>query len=225
MKNSPSGPRSARRRPKLYVIGLTGNIATGKSSVARMLACLGAHVIDADKVAHQVMRAGTPVHAAIVAEFGPDIVREDGEIDRGKLGAIVFADPQALARLETLVHPAVIAAVEQALDEIAASAGGEGAVAVVEAIKLIESGMAEAYDALWVVIAPEAAQKARLMQQRSLSAAEAERRIRAQPPASAKVALADVVIDNGGTLQETWQQVQGAWQALVCSLDKKGRFW
>ena len=222
MKNSPSGPISARRRPKLYVIGLTGNIATGKSSVARMLACLGAHVIDADKVAHQVMRAGTPAHAAIVAEFGPDIVQQDGEIDRGKLGAIVFANPEALARLEALVHPAVIAAVEQALDEIAASAGREGVVVVVEAIKLIESGMAETCDALWVVTAPEAAQQARLMQQRGLSEAEAKRRIHAQPPASAKVALADVVIDNGGALQETWRQVQEAWQAVVCPLDKKG---
>ncbi len=222
MKNSPSGPRSARRRARLYVIGLTGNIATGKSSVARMLGCLGAHVIDADQVAHQAMCAGTSVHAAIVAEFGRDILRADGEIDRAKLGTIVFADPRALSRLEALVHPAVVVAVEQTLDEIAASAGCAGTVAVVEAIKLIESGMAEKYDALWVVTAPEAVQKARLVQQRGLSAAEAERRIHAQPPASAKVALADVVIDNGGTLQETWQQVEKAWQSLVHSLDKKG---
>ncbi|HID89382.1 MAG TPA: dephospho-CoA kinase, partial [Anaerolineae bacterium] len=89
------------------LIGLTGNIATGKSTVARMLADLGATVIDADKVAHEVMRAGTPVHAAIVEAFGPQIVGPDGEIDRARLGAIVFADPEALARLEQIVHPVV----------------------------------------------------------------------------------------------------------------------
>jgi Dephospho-CoA kinase (EC 2.7.1.24) len=131
-----------------YIIGLTGNIATGKSTVARMLRDLGATVIDADRVAHEVMRAGTPVHRAVVETFGPQVLRPDGEIDRARLGAVVFSDPQALAQLEAIVHPAVL---EEVARRIAAA---PTPVVVVEAIKLIESGMAEAFDALWVTTCP-----------------------------------------------------------------------
>ena len=130
------------------LIGLTGNIATGKSTVARMLADLGATVIDADRVAHEAMRAGTAVHAAILAAFGPEIVRTDGEIDRARLGALVFADPNALARLERIVHPAVTAEVARRIAEAPTP------VVVVEAIKLIEAGMAERCDSLWVTTCP-----------------------------------------------------------------------
>ena len=191
------------------LIGLTGNIATGKSTVARMLADLGATVVDADKVAHEVMRAGTLVHAAVVETFGPEIVGPDGEIDRARLGAVVFADPEALARLERIVHPAVIEEVDRRIAEAPTE------VVAVEAIKLIESGMADRYDSLWVTTCPSELQVQRLMSDRGLSREEAELRVRAQPPQEEKVARADVVIDTSGTLDQTRAQVEAAWERVV----------
>ncbi len=191
-----------------YVIGLTGNIACGKSEAARMLAALGARVIDADQVAHAVMRPGTPVHSEIVCAFGPAILARDGSVDRARLGALVFADPEALATLEGLVHPATAAAVERQI------ASATERVVVVEAIKLIEAGMHARYDALWVVTAPRQAQIERLMATRGLSQAEAVLRIDAQPPQAQKVALADVVLHNDGDLAALQAQVEAAWTAI-----------
>jgi dephospho-CoA kinase len=191
------------------LIGLTGNIATGKSTVARMLADLGATVIDADKVAHEVMRAGTEVHAAVVESFGPGIVGPDGEIDRARLGAVVFADPAALARLERIVHPAVTEEVARRIAEASTL------VVVVEAIKLIEAGMAETCDSLWVTTCPPELQVQRLMADRGLSREAAELRVQAQPPQEEKVARADVVIDTSGTIDETRAQVEAAWERTV----------
>lgn len=192
-----------------YIIGLTGNIATGKSTVARMLSDLGATVIDADRVAHEVMRAGTPVHRAVVEAFGPEVLRPDGEIDRARLGARVFSDPQALAQLEAIVHPAVL---EEVARRIVAA---PTPVVVVEAIKLIESGVAEAFDALWVTTCSFEEQVRRLMADRGLSRQDAQQRIRAQPPQEAKIARADVVISTNGSLEETRAQVEAAWRALL----------
>jgi len=191
-----------------YLIGLTGNIATGKSAVAGMLAGLGARVIDADRVAHQVMGHGTATWQAVAQAFGPQILTPEGEIDRQRLGQIVFADPTALARLEAIVHPATTRAVSAAIAAAAES------VIVVEAIKLIEAGMHRAYDALWVTTCPPEVQVARLMAFRGLSEAEARLRVEAQPPQAAKTALADVVIDTSGSLQETRHQVMVAWGAI-----------
>ena len=207
-----SEPRLEPRR-KAYVIGLTGNIATGKSSVARMLGALGAQVIDADQVTHQLMAAKGALWQAIVQTLGEGILRADGEIDRQKLGGIVFADAAALRQLEHLVHPAVIAQINRQIAE--ASEHAQKPVIIVEAIKLVESGMYKRYDALWVVTCSPEQQKARLMaRNQSLSEAEAALRIAAQPPASEKIALADVVIDNSGSPEETLAQVQRAWQAI-----------
>lgn len=194
--------------PMPFVIGLTGNIATGKSTVAGMLRELGATVIDADRVAHEVMRAGTPVHRAVVAAFGPQVLRPDGEIDRTRLGAIVFSDPQALARLEAIVHPAVL---EEVARRVAAA---PTRVVVVEAIKLMEAGVADAVDALWVTTCLPEKQVQRLMVERGLSRQEAEQRVHAQPPQEAKIARADVVISTDGSLGETRAQVEAAWRAL-----------
>lgn len=190
------------------VIGLTGNIATGKSTVAAMMGELGAETIDADRVAHHVMRAGTPVHAAVVDAFGARVLGPHGEIDRERLGGIVFADPQALARLEAIVHPATIEAVER---RVSASSA---AVVVVEAIKLIEAGMAEWCDRVWVTACPAEQRVARLVE-RGLDRAEARQRVRAQSPQADKIARADVVIDTSGSLAETRRQVQAAWQRLI----------
>ncbi|MCR4407949.1 MAG: dephospho-CoA kinase [Anaerolineae bacterium] len=190
------------------LIGLTGNIATGKSEVGRMLAELGARVIDADAVAHQVMRRGGPAYDAVLAAFGPDILRSDGEIDRVRLGAIVFADKEALRRLEAIVHPQVIAHVDALIREASEP------VVVVEAIKLIEAGMHRNCHALWVVTCPREQQIARLIRTRGLTEAEAILRVDAQSPQAEKIALADVVIDNSHTLAETRRQVETEWKKL-----------
>jgi len=193
---------------KKYLIGLTGNIATGKSAVLRMLKGLGARVIDADALAHRLMIKGTPVWQAILDEFGEGILGPGGEIDRGKLGAVVFADAEALRRLEAIVHPAVTARVDELIRQ------ATEAVVVVEAIKLIEAGWHRTCDALWVVTCPEEQQLERLMRARKLSREEALLRIEAQPPQEDKVALADVVIDNSGTLKETEKQVKREWEKV-----------
>ena len=191
-----------------YLIGLTGNIATGKSAVLKMLKHLGARVIDADALVHQLMVKRAPVWQAILDEFGEGILGPEGEIDRGKLGAIVFADAEALKRLEAIVHPAVTARVDELIREATEP------VVVVEAIKLIEAGWPCTYDALWVVTCSKEQQLERLMRARKLSREEALLRIEAQPPQEDKVALADVVIDNSDGLKETREQVEKEWKRL-----------
>ncbi len=190
------------------VIGLTGNIATGKSAVAQMLTELGADVIDADRVAHQVMEPVQPAYADIVAAFGDDIAPAGGPINRARLGEIVFADPNALARLEALVHPAV----GRRITELVASSTAD--VVVIEAIKLLEAGLSlRLCDEVWVVTAPRAAQLSRLMETRGLSHDEAVLRIDAQPSQEVKIAQADVVIDNDGDLDVLRRAVERAWRA------------
>ena len=175
-----------------------------------MLAELGAEVIDADRVAHGVMRPGTYVYAQVVDAFGPEILRPDRSIDRAQLGAIVFRDPVALQRLEAIVHPATISAIDRRI----ASSGAQ--VVAVEAIKLIEAGMAEDCDSLWVVIC-EKEQQIRRIVDRGLSRTEAVQRVQAQPSPEAKVARADVVIDNSGSVPETWVQVRAAWEQMMAN--------
>jgi dephospho-CoA kinase len=192
------------------VIGLTGNIATGKSMVLAYLAGLGAATIDADQVAHQVMEPGEPAYQAIVELFGPDIAPGGGPIDRRRLGEIVFADAQALAQLEEIVHPAVFVRIKELVDKT------EAAVVVIEAIKLLEAGLSvQLCDSIWVVTAPREQQIRRLMASRGLSRQDAELRIDAQPSQELKIAQADVVIDNGGSREDTRAQVMRAWEALV----------
>jgi dephospho-CoA kinase len=197
-----SQPQASR-----VLIGLTGNIATGKSEVARMLGKLGACVIDADQVAHDVMRPGGPAYRAVVEAFGPQILAADQTIDRGKLGAIVFRDPVALQRLEAAVHPATIVEVGRRIAQAPEQV-------VVEAIKLIESGMHRLYDALWVVTAPRSLQIARLVARRGLTEEEAALRVDAQPPQAEKAALADLVIVNDGDLYLLREKVKSAWAAI-----------
>ena len=191
-----------------YLIGLTGNIATGKSTVAKMLDDLGATVIDADALVHELQRKGTATYDAIVAAFGPASLNQDREIDRTALGAIVFSDPAKLQLLESIVHPAVL------LESIRRIGEAVTPVVVYEAIKLIEAGRAEMCDAVWVVTARSDVQLDRLMRDRRMSEAEARQRIEAQPPQSEKVRHATLVIDNSGSLAETRQQVETAFRAI-----------
>jgi dephospho-CoA kinase len=217
----------------VYIIGLTGNIACGKSTVLDILRERGAQVLDADRVTHELQAPGQPVYHAIVAEFGPGILSApDGPIDRRALGAIVFADPAALRRLEQIVHPAVRERIMSWLEEVARLAT-EGLrlerenesqasslkppasqVAVIDAIKLLEGGWKQICDAIWVVTCPPEQQLARLLSARGMREDEARARIAAQPPQADKVAQADVVIDNSGPLEATRRQVESAWQTL-----------
>jgi len=204
----PANPSRPPAVPPSFplVIGLTGNIGAGKSTVLAMLAALGARPIDADKVAHEVMEPGQPAYQQIVAAFGPEIAPDNGPIDRPRLGQIVFSDPAALARLEGIVHPAVFQRIRALLAETTAP------VAVIEAIKLLEAGLSrQLCDTVWVVIAPREQQIERLMRTRNLSRADALLRIDSQPPQAAKIAQADVVIDNSGSLAETEAQVKRAY--------------
>jgi len=196
-----------------YLIGLTGNIATGKSLVARMLSDWGAHVIDADALVHELQRKGTSVWAGIVGEFGEEILRADGEIDRAKLGALVFSNPEALHRLESIVHPAVGAEIERQLSDLQPPAS-DFRVVVIEAIKLIEAGLHERCNALWVVTSRPEVQLERLMRTRGLNEADAQVRIAAQPPQSEKAALADVLIENNGAVDDLRAQVFHHWEQI-----------
>ncbi len=190
------------------LIGLTGNIATGKSVVAHMLVELGAFVIDADQIAHLVMAPDGPAYDAVVGAFGRDILASDGTIDRDRLGEIVFRDPEALQRLEAAVHPATIAEVTLRILQATEP------VVVVEAIKLIEAGMHGAYDALWVVTAPRLLQIERLVDGRGLTEEAAALRVDAQPPQEEKAMVADLVLVNDGSLEALQDKVRAAWAEI-----------
>jgi dephospho-CoA kinase len=196
------------RWPGKYVIGLTGNIATGKSVVRKMLEHLGAYGIDADALAHRAMAQGAPGHPLILKTFGDWILDAEGQIDRGKLAKIAFSDPKALDQLEEIVHPLVAHAVDLLIRR------SKQIVVVIEAIKLLESDMAAGCDTIWVVDAPGELQIARLMHKRKMSEASARQRIAAQAPQALKLRAAKVVIRNNGSFENTWDQVQDAWQDL-----------
>jgi dephospho-CoA kinase len=197
------------RWPDKYIIGLTGNIATGKSLIRKMLEHLGAFSIDADGLTAQAMSKGAPAYQPVVDTFGNWILTESGDINRESLGRVVFSDPGALAKLEAIVHPIV----GGALDTLIRRAKQE--VVVIEAIKLIESGMADDCSAVWVVDAPEEVQLSRLTQKRGMSELDAKQRIAAQAPQSEKRDRADVVIENTGSFEEPWGQVQKEWAAIT----------
>ncbi|RME62080.1 MAG: dephospho-CoA kinase [Caldilineae bacterium] len=191
------------------VIGLTGNIATGKSTILKYLAEKGAAIIDADKLAHRTMEPGGPAYEAVVRTFGRDILNEDGTINRKALGKIVFADAAALGRLEKIVHPKVFELGKQEIMQ------ANSPVVILEAIKLLEAGaMVTLCDEVWVVISDAATQLKRLMETRGMDKAEAEQIIHMQPPQAAKVNQADRVIDNNGTLEELYAQLDAIWADL-----------
>jgi dephospho-CoA kinase len=191
-----------------YIIGLTGNIACGKSTVRGMLAEHGAATLDADALVHELYLPGDPVFRAVVDAFGDDIVAADGTLDRRALGRKVFSNPDALARLEGLTHPAVIERTWQWVGRQTTP------VVVVDAVKLIEAGIVDGCDALWVVTCPLDEERRRLMTRPGMTDAEADRRLAAQAPEAEKVARADVVIDNGGTREATRAQIDRAWASL-----------
>jgi dephospho-CoA kinase len=203
-----------------YVIGLTGNIATGKSVVRRMLEHLGAYGIDADALAHRVIAQDAPGYRKVVQTFGRYILTPEGDVDRTKLGRLVFSDPEALTQLEQIVHPYV----EQLIDLIIERASQP--VIVIEAIKLLEANIGSSCDSIWVTYAPSEVQMQRLIARRKMSVEEARRRVEAQPPQEEKIAAAQVMIKNDSSIESIWRQVVEAWKKYIpvsADLDTEAR--
>jgi dephospho-CoA kinase len=196
----------------MKVIGLTGGIGSGKSTVAGFLEKLGAAVIDLDKVGHEVIRPGGSAFAGVVREFGKGILKDDGEIDHGRLGDIVFRDPKALARLNRLVHPAIDREVEKRVEEYR----WRGAKAVVlEAAVILEAGRVAQTDEIWVVVAPGAVVLKRLSERSGYSEDESRARLRSQLAAEERIKHADVVIDTDCNLNELEARVRKEWDRLL----------
>lgn len=193
------------------IIGLTGGIASGKSTVSAMLRELGAHVIDADQVARDVVAPGTPALAEIQARFGSAVLQADGALDRKKLGAIVFADPDARRALERITHPRIAAATQQEIARLAAA--GVDPV-IYDAALIVENRLYTWMQGLIVVSVPPEVQVARLMIRDDIDEAAAQARLAAQLPLAEKVAVATDVIDNSGTRADTEAQVRALWARL-----------
>ena len=198
------------RNERFPRVGLTGNIATGKSTVAHLLKELGAYVIDADQVARAVVEPGQPTLAAVAAQFGESMLRPDGSLDRKALGALVFNNQDKLRQLESVMQPGIRQALQNAIDQ-----APPHQVVVLEAIRLIEGGWDKQCDSIWVTTCPVALQVARLMQSRGLSQPEAETRVQAQNPQAEKLARADVIIDTSADIGDTKQQVLTAWRKHI----------
>lgn len=191
-------------------VGLTGGIGSGKSEVSRRLVSLGAILVDADAVAREVVEPGTPGLAAVVEEFGADILRPDGALDRDRLGAIVFADDARRERLGAIVHPLVGARMQELADE----APGD-AVVIYDVPLLAENGLAGLYDLVVVVDAPVEEQVRRLIELRGMTEDAARARIAAQTTRERRRAVADRVIDNSGSLEDLTAQVDDLWADLT----------
>ena len=195
-------------------VGLTGGLASGKSTVAAFFRELGAFHVDADLIARELLAPGGGAVREVIGRFGGDIVGADGAIDRKALAAIVFGDPRALADLNALVHPKVR---EEIARRIAAheSRASASAVALVDAALLVESGIHRDFDALIVVTCREETQVARAVARGGLSEDEARARLAAQAPLQEKLAAADYVIDNESSLDDTKRQVRAVWEELL----------
>jgi dephospho-CoA kinase len=195
-----------------YLLGLTGNIACGKTTIGQMVLKLGAaRYIDADALVHSLYAPGTPTAQAVIAAFGPDIVAPNGTVDRRALGARVFADPAALRRLEAIVHPAVETAVVKLVQDPGLASD---AVVIIDAVKLLEGRLGHHCDAVWLVVCDPAEELRRLTDNRGVTAAEAQARLAAQPDNATRIPLVTAVIDNSGALDDTRAQVAAAWQKL-----------
>jgi dephospho-CoA kinase len=186
------------------IIGLTGNIATGKSVIRRMLANSGVLGLDADVIAHRTLYPGGSAYQAVLNLFGDSILSPEGQINRQSLGDIVFSDPHKLQQLESIVHPAVETTIRARIQACACP------VVVIEAIKLLESGLSAICDSIWVSHASIRTQVSRLINERDMAEVAAQSRIAAQPSQSEKLNQADVVINTGGSFRATWRQIQDA---------------
>jgi dephospho-CoA kinase len=202
----------------MRVIGLTGGIASGKSTTARLLRDLGAHIVDADQLARDVVMPGQPALAEIARLFGPEMITPEGTLDRKRLGALVFGDADKRRQLEAITHPRIALLTQQRLEGLRA----EGVpVAIYEAALLVENGTHRGLEGLIVTSCDEATQIARMRARDGLSEAEARARIAAQLPLAAKVAVADWVIDTCGPIPETQKQVASVWAEILAGGARK----
>jgi dephospho-CoA kinase len=193
-------------------VGLTGGVASGKSTVSAILRDLGAVVVDADALAREVVEPGTPGLAAVAAEFGPQVLTADGRLDRGELGALVFADPERRAALESIIHPLVrarAAEIEQAVPE--------GVLVVHDIPLLVETGQATDFDAVIVVDVPEEVQVERAVSERGWSEDEARSRVAAQATREERLAAATYVVDNTGTIEDLRHRVTEVFEELAAT--------
>jgi len=194
----------------MLLVGLTGGIGTGKSTVARMLEKRGAVVFDADVLARQAVAPGTPGFDQVVERFGPNVLAPGGGLDREALASIVFSDPAARRDLEGIVHPEVRRMFAEGCEEYRDS----DRVVVFSAPLLVETGMHTAFDRLIVVSAPVATQIERLMRDRGMAERDVQARIAAQLPLEAKAEVADILVDNEGTLEDLERRVERVWRNL-----------
>lgn len=216
------GLHSAGRRREAPVIGITGNIGTGKSTVARHFAALGAHVVDADQVVHRLYRdPESALVRAVAAELGQEVLAQDGSLDRAALGKVVFSDAAALRKLESIVHPAVVAAVRQELERTPPHIP-----CAIEAIKLIESDLVMMLDVVWVVVATPELQRKRLSA-KGMSPTEAQRRLEMQPSVEDKIALLRekrgascpvTRVNNVGTIADLESTVRDLWGTMQAAI-------
>lgn len=197
------------------LIALTGGIASGKSTIARRLAAHGAVVVDADQIVREVQAPGSPVLHEIATMFGPDLIEASGALDRVALGARVFSDPEALARLNGIVHPAVRRESQRRFE--AAFAEDPEAVVVYDVPLLVEARIADPWDLIVVAHAPAPERLRRLVQLRGMTPGDAQERIDAQVSDDRRLAVADVVLDTAGTLDDTEQQVDALWQRITAN--------
>jgi dephospho-CoA kinase len=201
------------RRDAVLRVGLTGGIGSGKSEVSRRLAARGAVIIDADVAARQVVAPGTPGLARIAAEFGPGVLRPDGTLDRDRLGALVFADPALLAKLNAITHP-LIAEWMQAAERAAVDAAPGEAILVYDIALLAESSQWGDFDLVIVVDVPPQVQVDRLVSQRGMTPDQARARVAAQATREQRLAIASLVIDNSGSLDDLDRRVAEVWADL-----------
>jgi dephospho-CoA kinase len=194
-------------------VGLTGGIGSGKSEVSRRLAARGAPIIDADLAARDVVQPGTPGLGEIAAVFGPRVLRPDGSLDREQLGQLVFADPGLRAKLNAIVHPLVHERMRQ-LEQQAIAAAGPAAIIVHDVPLLAENGLGRGFDTVLVVDAPDDQRVQRLTATRGMTAAHAQDRMAAQASRQQRLAIADIVIDNSGTLDDLDRRVEEVWAVL-----------
>lgn len=195
-------------------IGITGGLATGKSMVASLFRELGAIVFSADEIAREVLAPGTPALQEIVVRFGPEMLRPDGTLDRARLGALIFANPEARRALEAITHPRILALMKERIQS-ALNKHGRDALIAAEVPLLYEVGMEDWFDAILVVAASEQTQIDRLRVRDGLSEAEARQRIACQMPLTEKIARADYVVWNEGDQKQLAEKVKAVWRELT----------
>ncbi|MCJ7751211.1 MAG: dephospho-CoA kinase, partial [Armatimonadetes bacterium] len=209
------GGIARERRRGVLVVGITGGIGSGKGLATEFFRRHGAAVIDADEVARELTRPGAPLTHRIASEFGPEFLREDGSLDRGKLAGAVFDDPQALARLNAITHPPIMDTIDRELSRIAAE-GETGIVCLVAPLLLeVEYGRGEKVDRVLVMVADEEERIRRVMARDGLTAEEVKQRIRAQMPVAEQRRRADWVVDTAGGKEQALRQLESVWRELT----------